>query len=116
MEKAHATGRLESAHPPVQGNHVHLLVEATDERVLSKGMNGLGTRIARRLNRVMQRRGKVLDDRYHGHILRTPTEVRRARDYLLQNAQKHVGLRFADPCTSAAPVIAPETFLMRRLC
>ena len=38
-------------------------------------MNGLGTRVARRLNRVMQRRGKVLDDRYHEHILRTPSEV-----------------------------------------
>src|SRR6185437_15075453 len=78
-------------HYSVQGNHVHLLVEARDEKALSKGMNGLGTRIARRLNRVMQRRGKVLDDRYHGHILRTPTEVRRARTYLLQNANKHYG-------------------------
>jgi hypothetical protein len=61
-------------HYSVQGNHVHLLVEANDEKALSKGMNGLGTRIARRLNRVMGRKGKVLDDRYHGHILRTPTE------------------------------------------
>src|SRR3954451_13123818 len=78
-------------HYSVQGNHVHLLVEATNERALSKGMNGLGTRIARRLNRVMQRRGKVLDDRYHERILRTPTEVRRARNYLLQNAHKHFG-------------------------
>ena len=43
------------------------------------------------LNRVMKRQGKVLDDRYHGHILRTPTEVRRAREYLLQNARRHYG-------------------------
>jgi len=103
-------------HYSVQGNHVHLLAEAKDERALSKGMNGLGTRVARRLNRVMQRRGKVLDDRYHEHILRTPSEVKRARNYLLQNAQKHFGLRFADPYASAKPVAAPETFLMRALC
>ena len=103
-------------HYSVQGNHVHLLVEATDERALSRGMNGLGVRIAKRLNRVMRQHGKVLDDRYHGHILRTPTEVRRARAYLLQNARKHYGVVGADPYTSARPVIEPDTFLMRRLC
>ena len=103
-------------HYSVQGNHVHLLVEAQDERSLSRGMNGLGVRVARGLNRVMGRRGKVLDDRYHGHILRTPTEVRRARAYLLQNARKHYGRAAADPYTSNVAVMAPETFLMRRLC
>jgi putative transposase len=103
-------------HYSVQGNHVHLLVEAQDERALSRGMNGLGVRVAKRLNRVMRRGGKVLDDRYHAHILRTPTEARRARMYLLQNARKHYGLRVVDPYTSANPVIEPETFLMRRLC
>ena len=70
-------------HYSVQGNHVHLLVEAESEKSLARGMCGLGVRVARGLNRVMGRRGKVLDDRYHGHILRTPTEVRRARAYLL---------------------------------
>jgi len=103
-------------HYSVQGNHVHLLVEARDEKALSRGMNGLGVRVARGLNRVMKRSGKVLDDRYHGHILRTPTEVRRARTYLVQNARKHYGLVVPDPYTSTVAVIEPETFLMRRLC
>jgi REP element-mobilizing transposase RayT len=103
-------------HYSVQGNHVHLLVEAKDERALSRGMCGLGVRVAKSLNRVMRRHGKVLDDRYHGRILCTPTEVRRAREYLVQNARKHYGLRVADPYTSAKPVVAPGTFLLRRLC
>ena len=103
-------------HYSVQGNHVHLLVEASDEKALSRGMCGLGVRVARGLNRVMQRRGKVLEHRYHEHILRTPTEVRRARTYLLQNARKHYGVVGTDPYTSRVAVIAPETFLMRRLC
>jgi hypothetical protein len=102
-------------HYSVQGNHVHLLVEAEDERALSRGMNGLGVRVARGLNRVMGRRGKVLEERYHGHILRTPTEVRNARVYLLRNAERHVGLRGADPYASRWPLVAPRTFLMRRL-
>jgi REP element-mobilizing transposase RayT len=100
----------------VQGNHVHLLVEAHDQRALSRGMNGLGVRVARGLNRVMQRRGHVLADRYHAHILRSPTEARRARAYLLQNARKHYGHASPDPYTSSRPVIEPDTFLMRRLC
>jgi hypothetical protein len=79
-------------------------------------MCGLGVRVAKGLNRVMKRHGKVLDERYHGRILKTPTEVKRARTYLLTNAQKHYGLRFADPYTSGAPLVAPVTFLMRRLC
>jgi putative transposase len=103
-------------HYSVQGNHVHLLVEAQDERALSRGMNGLGVRVAKRLNRVMRRGGKVLDDRYHAHILRTPTEVRRARAYLLQNARRHYGIVVPDRYTSTVAVIEPDTFLMRRLC
>jgi putative transposase len=103
-------------HYSVQGNHVHLLVEAQDEKSLAKGMCGLGVRVAKGLNRVMGRRGKVLDDRYHGHILRTPTEVRRAREYLLQNARRHCGVVGPDPYTSVVAVIEPDTFLMRRLC
>jgi putative transposase len=102
-------------HYSVQGNHVHLLVEAEDARALSRGMNGLGVRVARGLNRVMRRRGQVLDDRYHAHILRTPTEVRRARNYLLDNARRHYGHVGADRYASRVALVAARTFLMRRL-
>jgi REP element-mobilizing transposase RayT len=50
-------------HFSVQGNHVHLIVEADDNRALSRGMQGLTIRMARSLNRVMQRRGSVFADR-----------------------------------------------------
>jgi REP element-mobilizing transposase RayT len=103
-------------HYSVQGNHVHLLVEAKDERSLARGMNGLGVRVAKGLNRALERRGRVLEDRYHAHILKTPTEVKRARAYLLANAARHIAWRGADPYTSRRAVVVPETFLMRRLC
>ena len=103
-------------HYSVQGNHVHLLVEAHGTEALSRGMCGLGVRVARGLNRVLSRSGKVLAERYHAHILRTPTEARRARFYLLNNARKHFGLTVPDPYTSSTPIIEPETFLMRTLC
>jgi squalene cyclase len=72
-----------------QSNHLHLLVESKDERTLARGMNGLAVRIAVRLNRLRRRVGRVFADRYHARILRTPSEVRRALVYLLQNARKH---------------------------
>jgi REP element-mobilizing transposase RayT len=73
----------------VQTNHVHAIVEAAGRAALSRGMKGLGVRVARALNRLWQRRGSVLADRYHAHVLRTPTEVRNALRYVLHNARKH---------------------------
>src|SRR5262245_16115612 len=73
----------------VQSNHLHLLVEARGERELARGMIGLSTRLARRLNKLWRRRGRLFADRYHSRILGTPREVRSALVYVLQNARKH---------------------------
>jgi hypothetical protein len=87
----------------VQTNHVHLVCEASGARALARGVQGLAVRVARRLNRLWGRRGKVFGDRYHVRVLRTPTEVRNALRYVLGNAEHH-GVRFpdgVDPCSSA---------------
>jgi putative transposase len=62
-------------HFSVQGNHLHLLVEAEGTESLSRGMQGLTIRMARAINRAAGRRGKVFVDRYHAHILSTRREV-----------------------------------------
>ena len=41
------------------------------------------------MNRAFGRRGQVLRDRYHLHVLRSPKEVRNALAYVLLNARKH---------------------------
>jgi len=76
-------------HFSIQSNHIHLLVEANGRNVLSKAMQGLSVRIARRLNRLWERAGRVFADRYHDHVLKTPAEVRNALSYVLNNARKH---------------------------
>jgi REP element-mobilizing transposase RayT len=88
-------------HFSVIGNHLHMLVEATDEKALSKGMQGLGVRMAKALNRVMKRKGRVYADRYFSRILKTPSEVAVALNYVMSNAIKH-GLirRGIDPRSS----------------
>ena len=74
----------------VQGNHLHLVVEAADSEALSRAMQGFSVRVARGLNRMMKRRGRVLGDRFHAHVLRTPTETRRAVAYVRGNYRKHL--------------------------
>jgi putative transposase len=76
-------------HFSVQGNHLHLIVEAADAESLSRGMQALTIRIAKRLNRLMGRRGPVFADRYHEHVLRSPSEVARGLAYVLGNFAVH---------------------------
>ena len=76
-------------HYAVLNDHLHLLVEAEDRESLSRGLQGLLIRVAKALNKLWKRRGKVFADRYHDHILRSPTEVRHALRYVLANGKKH---------------------------
>jgi REP element-mobilizing transposase RayT len=97
----------------VQGNHMHMLVEARGKRALSRGMQGLGVRVARGLNRMSGRRGRVLADHYHARVLRSPSEVRRVRAYLASNARRHFGLVGVDPFSGS--MCEPATYLLRLL-
>jgi REP element-mobilizing transposase RayT len=76
-------------HYSIQPNHLHLIVEATSKTALARGMQGLASGLARRVNRKLRRRGPVIGDRYHAHTLASPTEVRHAVVYVLKNYEKH---------------------------
>ena len=73
----------------IQGTHLHLICEAKDAQALTLGIQGLSIRIAKGLNRALERKGTVFADRYHARILRTPLEVRRALLYVLNNHLRH---------------------------
>ncbi|TDJ69832.1 MAG: hypothetical protein E2O39_11020 [Planctomycetota bacterium] len=76
-------------HYSVQTNHIHMIVEAEDSRSLARGMQGLQIRIAKALNKLWRRKGKVFADRFHDRILRTPREVRNVLAYVLNNGRRH---------------------------
>jgi REP element-mobilizing transposase RayT len=76
-------------HYSVQSNHLHLMCEARERTALSRGIQSLAIRVAKRLNSLWQRAGKLFADRYHDRILRTPKEVRNALAYVLNNAAHH---------------------------
>ncbi len=96
-------------HYSLQGNHAHLIVECRDREALGRGMMAIGARLARAVNRIVGRTGRVLADRYHLRLLPTPKEVRNALRYVLLNARRHAaGARAAltapvrlDPASSA---------------
>ena len=126
-------------HFSIQPRHLHLVVEARGRSALSRGMQSLNIRMARRLNAAASRKGQVIADRYHEHILRTPMEVRRALSYVLLNDARHEaqrssvplpagidlyssgpyfdgwkGLRVRPPPGKDPPVSAPHTWLLRK--
>lgn len=63
------------AHYSLQENHLHLLVEAEDKPLLSSGMRGLMVRLARRVNRLLFRKGRFWADRWHGSALTSLRQV-----------------------------------------
>ena len=121
----------------VQRDHMHLMCEAKSAAALSRGMQGLCIRIAKRLNSLLQRKGTVFADRYHAVNLKTPRQVRNALAYVLNNFRRHnevlgdVPSNLTDDRSSAdwfdgfrnrpayaevdldAPVAGPRTWLLR---
>jgi REP element-mobilizing transposase RayT len=90
-------GVIRLVHVSIQQNHIHLLVEAADERDLARGMQGFEISAARRLNaavardrgRSKPRRGSVFVRRYHAEIIDSPRRARHALAYVLNNWRRH---------------------------
>jgi len=82
-------GQYRVVHYAIQPDHVHAIVEAASKEDLASGMKSLDARLARAVHRAFDLRGRVLADRYHLRILRTPREVRNALAYVLLNARRH---------------------------
>jgi REP element-mobilizing transposase RayT len=81
---------LHVVHFAILSNHVHLILE-TKESSLRRPLQSLGISFAKRINFILKRSGAVLLERYHLHVLKTPTEARRALAYVLTNEAKHRG-------------------------
>jgi REP element-mobilizing transposase RayT len=130
-------GRFRLVHYSIQCNHVHMIVEAASAWHLACGLKSIAARFSRCVNRVFRRTGRVLADRCHVHVLRTPRGVRNAIAYVLLNARRHLakrtgrlrtiarvdpassgrwfcGWRTGAPPTHDPPVVAaPRTWLLR---
>ena len=115
-------------HFNVQGNHVHAIVEADSTEHLSRALQSMCTRIAKRINARMERRGRVFEDRFFARSLPTPSEVANAIAYVLENLRRHDARKGFTPPPSTRPepftsaelagsdpplVSEPKTWLLR---
>jgi REP element-mobilizing transposase RayT len=96
-------------HFTVNGRHLHLVCEARSRNAMTQGMKGFKNRVTRGINAALGgRKGTVFEGRFHERILRSPTEVRHALAYVLNNQRHHAyeerasyPLGRVDPCSSA---------------
>ncbi|MFT3697858.1 MAG: transposase [Kofleriaceae bacterium] len=81
----------------IQDNHIHLLVEAQDQKTLAAGMKAFESSCSKRVNAYVskargyarRRRGSVFRDRYFATELATPKQLRNTLAYILNNWRKH---------------------------
>jgi putative transposase len=112
-------GQMRIAHYSIQGNHLHFVVEADGAQALSRGMQGLAIRIARRLNARLRRQGPVFADRYHARLLSSPRQAANAIRYVAGNYRHHtrewLPNDFVDPLASDpdAPLEPVRGWLLR---
>jgi REP element-mobilizing transposase RayT len=85
--------RFRIVHYSVQDNHVHLIVEAESTASLSSGVRGLMVRVARRVNRLLFRRGRFWADRWRGRALTGPSRAKRARLRIAESQKARSGAR-----------------------
>ena len=85
----------------VQNDHLHLVIDASNSKAMRSAVSGLAIRVAKAINSLCRRKGRVFDDRYHARVLRTPTEVRRVRHYVRDNFRKHLRERLQTERTQA---------------
>jgi|GEM_PF-1887775 hypothetical protein len=81
---------LSIVHYSLQSNHVHLVIEAVSNEILTRGMRSLTITFAKGINK-----GRIQIERYHLHVLMSLRETKNALHYVLFNQQKHSGLNWA---------------------
>jgi REP element-mobilizing transposase RayT len=102
---SHLRGAIQNAqkhglrviHYALLKNHVHLVVEAPDNQILTRGMRSLTITIAKRL-----KRGRIQIKRYHLRVCYTKKDTKQVINYVLFNEQKHTQnreLKIRDYCS-----------------
>ncbi len=82
---------LRVLHFSLQTNHIHLIVEADHNDILTTGMRSLTVTFAKGL-----KKGRVQIERFHLHVLKALRETRNAIHYVIFNQQKHEKKKFSN--------------------
>lgn len=80
---------LKVIHYTLEYNHVHLLVESSDNKILHQGMQALGISLSKAINRIKRLKGGVYKHRYHFRQISSPRELKNVLHYIFHNGIKH---------------------------
>jgi REP element-mobilizing transposase RayT len=80
---------LHVIHFSLLSNHIHMIVEARDSASLAAGMKSLCGRLGKFIRKISGGKGAVFAGRFHMHLLKSPSEMKRALEYVLLNRAKH---------------------------
>lgn len=80
---------LKVIHYTLEYNHVHLLVETNDHRILHAGMQALGISFSKAINKVKSLKGHVYKHRYHQRKIGSARELKNVLLYIFNNGKKH---------------------------
>jgi putative transposase len=106
--------RFRVIHFSIQQDHGHFIVEGDEPRRARGGVHGLAIRLALAVNRVLGRKGKVVGDRYHARLLRTPRQGAPACIDPRSSGPHFSGWRREPEPTDLAPATAlPSTWMAR---
>jgi hypothetical protein len=81
---------LRVIHYSLQSNHIHFILEAQNNEIMTRGLRSLTITFAKGL-----KKGRVQLERYHLHVLRGVRETKNAVHYVVFNQQKHTGMKKA---------------------
>jgi REP element-mobilizing transposase RayT len=76
-------------HISIQRNHLHLIVEAANKDALSSRLQSFVIKLAKALNRLWGREGKVFAYRYSAKQIKSRRYARNALAYVLNNWRRH---------------------------
>ena len=82
-------GDFRVVHISIQRNHLHFIVEAANKDALSRRMQSLVIKLAKALNNIWGREGKVFAYRYSAKQIKTRRYARNAIAYVLNNWRRH---------------------------
>ena len=106
FEEARLKDGFRIVHWSMMSNHFHVIVEAACRASMTRGVKGLKVRLARAINRFLDRKGRVFLGRCFEEVLTCARQVRRCVRYVLENAKHHASHWFVprgelDPFSSA---------------
>ena len=80
---------LRIIHYTLEYNHVHLLVEASENKILQRGMLALGISFSKAINKFKCLKGAVYKHRYHFRKINSSRELKNVLHYIFHNGIHH---------------------------